>query len=105
MSRLFLFYRYFTRLHPGQQAIIITGMQQQSADFILMQPVDRLAFTNDFKQKARQMNVQSISQVVALSQRILESKPGFTNAWMDELTEYATACGFLALLDDDSRWE
>ncbi|MFT3948158.1 MAG: hypothetical protein QM763_14405 [Agriterribacter sp.] len=80
-------------------------MQQQSADFNLKQPIDRLAFTDDFKQRAKQMNVQSIGQVVVLSQRILESKPGFSNAWMDELTEYAAACGFLELLDGDSRWE
>ena len=96
----------FYPLAYGTTSDNLTGMQQQFAvNSILTQSIDRLAFTDDFKQRAKQMNVQSIREAVVLSQRILESKPGFSNAWMDELTEYAAACGFLELLDNDSRCE
>ncbi|MFT3749137.1 MAG: hypothetical protein QM768_12500 [Agriterribacter sp.] len=81
-------------------------MQQQFAvNSMLDQPIDQLPFTEDFKRKAIQMNIQSIRETIMLSQKELENKRGFSNAWMDELTEYAFACEFLELLDDDARWE
>lgn len=90
----------------GQQASITTGMQQQSAvNPILHQQINQLAFSDGFKRKAAQMNIQTIGQVIGLSQRQLENRHGFTNAWMDELTEYAGVCGFLEILDIDNRWE
>lgn len=79
--------------------------KQSAISTILDQPIDQLAFSDYFKNKGAQMDIQNIGQVIGLSQKQLENSYGFTNAWMDELTEYAATCGFLELLDDDSRWE
>lgn len=105
MSHSF-FLPIYNRLHPGQQASIFTGMQQQSViSPILKQPIIQLAFSDDFKRRAMQMKIQSIEEVIQLSQQQLEKRHGFTDTWMDELIEYANACAFLELLDDDKRWE